>query len=78
MIYKKADVPFELFYIDFRKADDDTLRQISKERGVALNLDNMRNIKAYYSKLDRAATDVEFETFGQVRSEHCLHPTFKG
>jgi len=78
MAYQKAETPFEMYLIELRNADDKTLMQISKERGVALNLANMRHIQGYYSKESRKATDVELETFGQARSEHCLHPTFRG
>jgi len=78
MAYQKAKAPFEMYLVELRNADDKTLMQISKERGVALSLENMKHIQNYYSREGRVATDVELETFAQVRSEHCLHPTFKG
>lgn len=78
MAYQKAETPFPLYLVELRDADDRALMQVSKERGIALNLANMKHIQDYYSKEGREATDVELETFGQVRSEHCLHPTFRG
>ncbi len=58
--------------------DDDALVQLSKDRFLSLNRDEMRAIQAHYRKLDRNPTDVELETFAQTWSEHCVHKTFRG
>lgn len=67
--------------------DDDKLMQISKERQLALNLEEMQAIRAYYTdpstEAFRAAhdlpsepTDVELEALAQTWSEHCKHKIF--
>ncbi len=63
--------------IDILNADDEDLIRISKDRQLALNLDEMRKIKNYFKKLNRNPTDVELETIAQTWSEHCAHKTFK-
>ncbi len=57
---------------------DDELLQLSRDRFLSLNLDEMRAIQDHYRSLDRNPTDVELETFAQTWSEHCVHKTFRG
>jgi len=77
-LYKKRNVPFELFEIDIKTAKDEQLSEISRTLGLALNLGEMKAIKRYFLKLGRNPTDVELQTLGQTWSEHCFHKTFKG
>ncbi|MEM2103110.1 MAG: phosphoribosylformylglycinamidine synthase subunit PurL [Candidatus Bathyarchaeia archaeon] len=77
-LYQKRKVPFELFDVDVLNADDIQLLEISQTMGLALNLNEMKTIKDYFSKLGRNPTDVELQTLGQTWSEHCYHKTFKG
>jgi len=67
--------------------DDAALEALSRERLLALNLDEMKAIKRYYAKDGlaelRAArdlppwpTDVELEIIAQTWSEHCKHKIF--
>ena len=58
-------------------AEDDHLRQISSERRLALNLEEMQAIRSYYQREERDPSDVELETLAQTWSEHCVHKTFK-
>ncbi|MFZ0547864.1 MAG: phosphoribosylformylglycinamidine synthase subunit PurS, partial [Candidatus Promineifilaceae bacterium] len=58
-------------------AEDDALQQISRERRLALNLEEMQAIRTYYRREEREPTDVELETLAQTWSEHCVHKTFK-
>ncbi|MHB9027632.1 MAG: phosphoribosylformylglycinamidine synthase subunit PurL [Candidatus Latescibacterota bacterium] len=58
--------------------DDDALVQLSRDRFLSLNRDEMKAIREYYRKLGRNPTDVELETFAQTWSEHCVHKTFRG
>jgi len=67
---------FALTTVDLLNMDDDGLMEVSKDR-LWLNLNEMRHIKDYFSKLDRNPTDVELETLAQTWSEHCIHKTFK-
>jgi phosphoribosylformylglycinamidine synthase len=67
---------FVLTTVDLLNTDDDGLMELSKDR-LWLNLNEMRRIKDYFSKLGRNPTDVELETLAQTWSEHCIHKTFK-
>jgi len=59
-------------------ADNSQLLKISKELGIGLNIDEMRAVKNYFTKLQRNPTDIELQVIGQTWSEHCFHKTFKG
>lgn len=61
--------------------------QLSKERLLALSLDEFKEIKAYFKNdkvieerkkvgLDNKMTDVEIEAIAQTWSEHCKHKIF--
>lgn len=63
--------------IPIRDADDAQLEAISRERRLALNLDEMRAIRAYFRREGRDPTDAELEMLAQTWSEHCVHKTFK-
>ncbi|NIQ38534.1 MAG: phosphoribosylformylglycinamidine synthase [Proteobacteria bacterium] len=69
------------------EVDDDTLLAISRERLLALDLDEMKAIQAYMTDprvrqerklhgLDGRVTDVEIEALAQTWSEHCKHKIF--
>ncbi|MEM3041390.1 MAG: phosphoribosylformylglycinamidine synthase subunit PurL, partial [Nitrososphaerota archaeon] len=74
----KKDVPFDLYEIGLLEADDENLLQISREMGLALNPEEMKAAKRYFTEKRRNPTDVELQTLGQTWSEHCYHKTFKG
>ena len=63
--------------IPLRGADDDALEQISLDRRLSLNLQEMQAIRAYYQEQDREPTDLELEMLAQTWSEHCVHKTFR-
>ena len=63
------------------------LEEMSRERLLALSLEEMKGIKEYYKRketieerekvgLDSRATDVELEALAQSWSEHCKHKIF--
>ncbi|MEG2173300.1 MAG: AIR synthase-related protein [Desulfovibrionaceae bacterium] len=67
--------------------DDAALMQVSRDNTLALNVDEMHTIAAYYQrpevKARRAAqtlpadpTDAELEVLAQTWSEHCKHKIF--
>jgi phosphoribosylformylglycinamidine synthase len=67
--------------------DDDDLLRLSEDRILALSLEEMTAIRAYYAKKDvkdvrkhmglsENPTDVELEVFAQTWSEHCKHKEF--
>ncbi len=49
---------------------------INKRGPLALDLDYMKAIQAYFSKLGRKPTDLELESIAQTWSEHCKHTIF--
>ena len=69
---------FRLVEVTLLVAGDGELVRISKERGLSLNLAEMRTIKEYFARSGRNPTDVELETLAQTWSEHCVHKTFRG
>jgi phosphoribosylformylglycinamidine synthase II len=54
--------------------DDAALLRISRERLLALSLEEMRAIRDHYGS--RPPTDVELECLAQTWSEHCKHKIF--
>ncbi len=67
--------------------DDEALMELSRSRLLALNLQEMKAIKAHYERADvselrkqnnlpSAPTDVELEVIAQTWSEHCKHKIF--
>ncbi|MEE8323700.1 MAG: phosphoribosylformylglycinamidine synthase subunit PurL [Candidatus Bathyarchaeia archaeon] len=76
--YIEGPHKFRLVTINILAANDDELQQISQDMGLALNCDEMKEIKAYFLRRNRNPTDVELQTFGQTWSEHCYHKIFKG
>ena len=75
----------QVLEVDLNVSDEE-LTKIGKEgildpsgirRGpLALSLDYMKAIQAYFKKLKRNPTDVELETLAQTWSEHCKHTIF--
>jgi len=63
--------------IALTQAADGELEAISRERGLALDLAEMRAIQGHFRELGREPTDVELEMLAQTWSEHCVHKTFK-
>ncbi len=66
---------------------DVQLLEISKDRGLALQLNEMQTIRDYYrqpeviqareaARLSKNPTDVEIEAIAQTWSEHCKHKIF--
>ncbi|UCF30068.1 MAG: phosphoribosylformylglycinamidine synthase subunit PurS [bacterium] len=72
--------------VDLDGSDDDLMR-ISRDGLLALSLEEMRTIQAYFARPDVVkrrrevglggkATDVEIECLAQTWSEHCKHKIF--
>lgn len=62
--------------IPIRDMNDEALRDLSRDR-LYLNLEEMRQIRDYFRRQGRDATDCEIEVLAQTWSEHCVHKTFK-
>ena len=76
-VYVKRPVPFELYEIGLKDADDQRLAEISEELGLALSLDEMKRIREYFTKKNRNPTDIELQSLGQAWSEHCCYKSSK-
>ncbi|MCM8804734.1 MAG: AIR synthase-related protein, partial [Candidatus Omnitrophica bacterium] len=63
--------------IDILSANEKELLRLSEKNLLALNIDEMKKIKEYFSLLGRNPTDCELECIAQTWSEHCCHKTFK-
>jgi phosphoribosylformylglycinamidine synthase subunit PurSL len=68
---------------------DNDLMKLSRERCLALNLEEMKTIQSYYKNskiiedrkkvgLSEKATDIEIEVVAQTQSDHCKHKSFAG
>jgi phosphoribosylformylglycinamidine synthase len=69
---------FRLLQVELIDASDKKLLEISQKGQLYLNLNEMKQIRAYFRKLKRNPTDCELETIAQTWSEHCYHKTFRG
>jgi phosphoribosylformylglycinamidine synthase len=56
---------------------DEGLLAVSAERGLALDLAEMRAVRDWFAGQGREPTDVELEMIAQTWSEHCSHKTFR-
>ena len=68
----------DMFSIPLSALGPKELLQLSNNKMLALNLEEMQSIQSYFSNINREPTDVELETLAQTWSEHCVHKTFKG
>ena len=77
----------EVASIPLQQMDDEALMTFSRENTLALNLEEMRAIKAQYARpevrderglrgLPADPTDAEMEMLAQTWSEHCKHKIF--
>ncbi|MEZ6142693.1 MAG: hypothetical protein R3B84_19195 [Zavarzinella sp.] len=69
---------FQPISVPLRSLDDAGLVELSKSGQLALNLDEMKTIQAYFAQQDRDPTDIELESIAQTWSEHCSHKTLRG
>jgi len=70
-----AEYQFSREEVELLGLDDEGLTKLGREQ-LELNLNEMKQIQGYFSKLGRNPTDVELETLAQTWSEHCKHKTF--
>lgn len=63
---------------DLTAMNDDALVRLSKDRELALSLEQMRRIGQFQAERGLSnVTDVELETFGAFWSDHCYHILWK-
>lgn len=63
--------------IALTQASEADLLDISQERRLSLDLNEMRAVQDYFLEEQREPTDLELEMIAQTWSEHCVHKTFR-
>jgi phosphoribosylformylglycinamidine synthase II len=76
-LYIRQRAPFELSEIKLSECTDDQLKEVSRESGTGLSLEEMRAIRAHFEERGRHPTDVELQSIGQAWSEHCCYKSSK-
>ncbi|MCE5296035.1 MAG: phosphoribosylformylglycinamidine synthase subunit PurL [Euryarchaeota archaeon] len=73
----KRNVPFELYDVDIFSASDAELRDLSKDLGLNLSLDEMKRVREHFKNVGRIPSDVEIQSLAQAWSEHCCYKSSK-
>ena len=76
-LYVRRGVPFELVEINLDAASDEQLKELSKETGTVLSLEEMQRVRDHFRERGRNPTDVELQSIGQAWSEHCCYKSSK-
>jgi phosphoribosylformylglycinamidine synthase subunit PurSL len=58
-----------------KDATDIQLQKLNIERGLALDIEELRAVRDHYD--GRGVRDIELESIAQTWSEHCAHKTFR-
>ena len=66
-----------VYRVAISTASKQDLEKISQEMGLALSLDEMKQIQSYFQKKNRDPTDIELQALGQAWSEHCCYKSSK-
>ncbi|MET1123733.1 MAG: phosphoribosylformylglycinamidine synthase subunit PurL [Archaeoglobaceae archaeon] len=76
-MFRRLNVPFELYEVEVIGASEEELLEISDRMGLALNLHEMKIIQDYFRKKGRNPTDIELQSIAQAWSEHCCYKSSK-
>ncbi|MBR2499338.1 MAG: phosphoribosylformylglycinamidine synthase [Clostridia bacterium] len=60
----------------FNKLDVEGLKVFLKEKGLAMDIDDLKFLQAYFVKEDRDPTITEIKMIDTYWSDHCRHTTF--
>ncbi|MCR5834581.1 MAG: phosphoribosylformylglycinamidine synthase [Selenomonadaceae bacterium] len=74
----KAETPPDVEILnDFNQSDDDALKKFLAERGLAMNLDDLKFCQKYFRDEEkRPPTLTELKVIDTYWSDHCRHTTF--
>ena len=61
---------------DFLELDEAGLKELLQSRGMAMNLNDLRQVQEYFRSEDRVPTEVELSVLDTYWSDHCRHTTF--
>ena len=62
--------------VGFNKLDASGLNAFLKEKGLAMDIDDLKFLQAYFVKEDRDPTITEIKMIDTYWSDHCRHTTF--
>ncbi len=62
--------------VGFNKLDAEGLNAFLKEKGLAMDIDDLKFLQAYFVKEDRDPTITEIKMIDTYWSDHCRHTTF--
>lgn len=69
-------VEHDIILVRVRGLDDAALAVLNAARGLALDPEELRTVRDWFTAEGRDPTDAELETIAQTWSEHCAHKTF--
>ncbi|MEF8847535.1 MAG: phosphoribosylformylglycinamidine synthase subunit PurL [Candidatus Thermoplasmatota archaeon] len=75
--FKKKENLDDVYEIDISEMQDQDLEKLSEEMGLALSIDEMKNLQDYFIEEDKIPTDIELQALGQAWSEHCCYKSSK-
>lgn len=76
-LVSEYDIPTEVATLDgFNNLDEDGLKEFMSEKGLAMDLDDIKFCQAYFRSEDRDPTITEIKMIDTYWSDHCRHTTF--
>ena len=76
-LVSEYEIPTEVAVLDgFNELDEDGLKAFMTEKGLAMDLDDIKFCQAYFRSEDRDPTITEIKMIDTYWSDHCRHTTF--
>lgn len=76
-LISEYEIPTEVAVLNgFNKLDEDGLKQFMTEKGLAMDLDDIKFCQTYFRSEDRDPTITEIKMIDTYWSDHCRHTTF--
>ena len=76
-LVSEYDIPTEVATLDgFNALDEDGLKAFVAEKGLAMDLDDIKFCQSYFRSEDRDPTITEIKMIDTYWSDHCRHTTF--
>ena len=76
-LVSEYDIPTEVAALDgFNSLDENGLKEFISEKGLAMDLDDIKFCQTYFRSEDRDPTITEIKMIDTYWSDHCRHTTF--
>lgn len=76
-LVSEYEIPTEVATLDgFNSLDEDGLKTFMQEKGLAMDLDDIKFCQTYFRSEDRDPTITEIKMIDTYWSDHCRHTTF--